>query len=142
MLSDKSEIYLNGSLSQTDGAFDTLHIHAYSDVPIDLIDQDATDGGIAGELPGPGDDGVLPGEPPEATDPALKFHDYDFTEVHDYSNLEYDELRITLGANYEVLPSVKLFGAVALYDLDDNEPYLQNTTGSVTVVSGGITWMF
>lgn len=39
-------------------------------------------------------------------------------------------------------PSVKLFGAVALYDLDDSEPYLQDTTGSVTVVSGGITWMF
>ena len=29
-----------------------------------------------------------------------------------------------------------IFGAVARYDLDDNDPYIQNATGAVTIVSG------
>jgi hypothetical protein len=128
IFSDKGEIYLNGSLAHTDGSFDTLHVHQYADVPIDLIDPDDD----PGSLPGPGDD----------TGSALTFHDYDFSDVRNYSDLEYDELRVTLGASYEVRPSVGLFGAVSRYDLDDDAPYLQDVTGAVTIVSGGITWSF
>ena len=115
-------------MTKTEAEFETLQMVEHDDVPIGEIDPDAS----PGELPGLGPD----------TGSRLRFHNYDFSEVHDYSNLEYTELRTTLGANYRVTQAARLFGAVSLFDLDDEQPYIQDATGAVTLVSGGVTWTF
>ena len=83
-------------------------------------------------LPGPGED---PGSP-------LPVHDFDFTKVSDYSDLDYSELRATLGLKYRLGDAVGLFAAVSAYDLDDSQPYIQDANGSVTLFTGGLTWHF
>jgi len=108
--------------------FDALSLTPYSDVPIDLIAPDENPGG----LPGPGED----------TNTPLGFHDYDFSAVHTYSDLEYTELRASVGVNFGLTDAIGLFGAFTYYDLQDDEPYLQDATGSVEIVSGGLTWSF
>ena len=126
--SDRGEFFINASLADTEAFFDRLTLVPFSDVPIDRIDPDAA----PGELPGPGpDDGS-----------ALRFHDYDFSEVHTYSDLEYGELRTTFGINFEINETVGVFASYSYYDVDDKRPYLQDATGSVDLVAGGLTWTF
>ena len=135
-LSDKGEIYFNGSLTQTDAAFDALTVAAAFDVPTQLF---------------PG--GQLPVIGPDPTLGNGRVDDLDFTEfdqVHDYSNLDYTELRTTLGFRYQINDALGLFASVSRYDLEDDEPMFENpvglpdmdATGSVTLVSGGLTWSF
>lgn len=85
-----------------------------------------------GGVPGPGADAGSP----------LPVHDYDFGVISDYSDLDYDELRATLGLDYGLTPGARLFAGVSYYDLDDSQPYLQDATGSVLLVSGGLTFNF
>jgi hypothetical protein len=101
---------------------------SYDDDLIDLVDPDAD----PGELPGPGDD----------TGSVLTDHDYDFSEVHEYSDLEYTEIRATLGFRYQLNPTVGLFASASLYDVDDDNPYLQDATGSVELYRAGLSWSF
>jgi len=94
-----------------------------ADVPLELF----PDG-----IPGPGEDPTSP----------LPVHDYDFTGVSAYSDLDLTELRATLGLNHRFSSAARLFAAVSLYDLDDSQPFLQDATGSVMLVTGGLTWSF
>jgi hypothetical protein len=127
-LSGRGELFVNASLANTEAFFNRLTLVPFADVPIDLIDPDDA----PGELPGPGpDDGS-----------ALRFHDYDFSEVNTYSDLEYSELRTTIGINYDLNDTVGLFASYSYYDVDDKRPYLQDATGSVDLVAGGLTWSF
>jgi hypothetical protein len=123
MLGDRGEVFLTASLTQTEAEFDSISGRFSDDVPTELF----PDG-----LPVPGPDPNAP----------ISFADYQFGEIHEYSALEYEELRASLGLRVQVHPNVRLFGAVSLYDLTDDAPYLQDATGSVTLVSGGITWSF
>ena len=101
---------------------------SYDDDLIDLVDPDAD----PGSLPGPGpDDGS-----------ALRFHDYDFSEVHEYSELEYTEIRATAGLRYKLNEKLGVFASASLYDVDDDNPYLQDATGSVSIYRGGLSWSF
>ena len=127
-LSDRGEFFVNASLAETEAFFDHITLMPFSDVPIDLIDPDAA----PGELPGEGPD----------TGSALGFHDYEFGEINTYSELEYSELRATFGFNYDLNDTVGVFASYTYYDVDDKSPYLQDVTGSVDLVSGGLTWSF
>ena len=100
-----------------------LNMTFAADVPIELF----PDG-----VPGPGEDPTSP----------LPVHDYDFTGVGDYSDLDYTELRATLGLNHKFSAGTQLFAAVSLYDLDDSQPFLQDGTGSVMLLTSGLTWSF
>ena len=122
-LLEKGEIYLNLSIANTDAAFDSLMLGFADDVPLELF----PDG-----LPGPGDDATSP----------LHYGDYDFSAIHTYSDLDYTEYRATLGFEYKVLPNLGLFTAMSYFDIDDTAVYLQDATGSVTMLSGGLTWYF
>ncbi len=82
-----------------------------------------------------------PGPGPDPTAP-LPDHDFDFTAVNQYSDLEYTEWRTTLGIRGRVRPGLDLFASISLYDVEDNAPYLQSADGSVTLVSGGLSWSF
>ena len=101
------------------------------DVPLELF----PDG-----LPGPGPDPTAP----------ISFSDFDFSAVAGYSDIDYTELRTTLGVNYDVSKAVRLFGGVSYYELDDNAPLYANDhglrawdqSGDVLRVSGGAVWRF
>ena len=131
--SDKGEFFLNGSWTQTDAAFDELQVAVASDVPTSLFP--------GGSLPGLGPDPSFP----------IAYSDFSqMDEVHEYSELDYTEVRGTLGVRYQARPSLGLFASMSLYDLTDDEPMFKNTvgqpdmdaTGSVTLVSGGLVWSF
>lgn len=101
--------------------FDTLETRPAADVPMSLF----PDG-----LPGPGPDPTAP----------VSFSDFDFSEVHEYSHLEYTELRTTLGIRYLLWRNLSFYGAVSYFDLDDDNPYLQDATGDLTLVTTGFSW--
>ena len=109
-------------LAQTSAGFNSLTTFAAPDVPLNFF----PDG-----LPGPGTD----------TGP-LHFHDYDFSEIHDYSNLSFNEFRISLGARQTVARNIGIYGALTYYNVNDNDPYLEDFNGHVTLVSAGLSWLF
>jgi hypothetical protein len=81
----------------------------------------------------------------EGPDPnaPIAFSDYTgLTEIHEYSDLEFTELRTTLGFRYAVNTGVGLVGEVGWYDLKDDKPYLQDVTGSASVFYAGLEWTF
>jgi hypothetical protein len=111
-------------MSDTDAAFDTLMMDFASNACSTCF----PDG--------------LPGEGPDPTAP-VGFADYvGLDQIHEYSDLDYLEYRTTLGARYRFHPSIGIFGAVSYYDVSDDQPYLQSATGNVTLISGGLTWLF
>ena len=84
----------------------------------------------------------LPGEGPDPTAP-IGFADYQsFDVIHDYSDLDYLEYRTTLGARYKFHRNIGFFGQVSYYNVNDDQPYLQNASGNVTLISGGFNWFF
>lgn len=134
-IGEQGEFYISASLADTDAEFDELMM---------VFAPDAVANGAA--------DLFTSGLPGEGADTGpLVDHDVEgLHEIHDYTNLEYRELRTTVGFDYQLSESVGLFASVSLFDLDDDEPYYENTaglpvwdaTGEVVLVSGGLTWSF
>jgi hypothetical protein len=114
---------LTASWAQTSAGFNSLTTVPAPDVPVSDFFPDG--------LPGPGED----------TGP-LEYHDYDFSQINDYSNLSFNEVRISLGARQSIAKHVGIFGAVSFYNVNDNDPYLEDLNGYVTLVSGGLSWLF
>ena len=83
-------------------------------------------------LPGPGRD----------SDSPLLWSDFDFTNVNQFSDLEYKEFRSRLGANYLISTGIRLFASISYYDVEDNAPYLQDLAGTVTLGRLGAIWSF
>jgi len=122
--SKRGELYFEGSYSNTDAMYSTLSM--YANEP-DVINAYFPDG-----LPGPG---------PDATAP-IHWSDFDFSKVNQYSDLEYQELRTRLGADYLIHNGIRLFASISYYDVTDNAPYLQDLAGSVTMGRLGAIWSF
>ena len=122
--SNRGQLFFKGSYADTDAMFQSLSIRANEP---DVINAYFPDG-----LPGPGDDPTSP----------LHFHDYDFSSVNTYSDLDYKEWRSRLGADYVVHNGIKLFASISYYDVEDNAPYIQDFTGSVTLGRLGAIWSF
>ena len=123
MLGKSGEVYLTASYTTTEAEYASLTGRFSADVPTELF----PDG-----VPGPGEDPNAP----------IEFADYDISEIHEYSKLDYNELRASLGVRSDIARGVGPFGAISYYDLTDDSPYLQDATGSVTLLSGGLTWSF
>jgi hypothetical protein len=118
-----NEIYFNGSYALTDASFNQL-VNAFADdVPTQLF----PDG-----LPGPGADPNLP----------LSFSDYDLSPINEYSNIELEQLRLTLGYRLQIFKNMGLFAAVSYWDVEDNQPYIENYSGEVKLLQGGFNWTF
>jgi hypothetical protein len=120
---ERSELFFNVTWADTSAGFATLRVAPASDVPIGTYFPDG--------LPGPGAD----------TGPLL-FADYDFTTIHEYSDVSYEQLRSTVGANVQVRPMLNLFGSISYYDTQDNDPYLIDATGDVWLYAGGLSFQF
>lgn len=122
--SEKGELYLTGSWTGSEAEMDALAPMFASDVPTELF----PDG--------------LTGEGPDPTAP-IAFSDYQgLADIHEYSDLEFTEIRATLGFRYDVNPGIGLVGEVGWFDLKDDKPYLQDATGSASVFYAGLVWSF
>ena len=115
---------LTASWAQTSAGFNSLMTVPAPDVPTGFFPGDA--------LPGPGEDVGSP----------LHFHDYDFSQIHDYSNLSFNEVRISLGARQTIARNIGIYGALSYYNVNDNDPYLEDFSGHATLVSAGLSWLF
>ena len=123
-INPNNELYLNGSYALTEAGFNQL-VNVFSDdVPTEFFPNG---------LPGPGDDG------PDAT---LRFSDYDMSPINEYSNIELEQIRVTLGWRLKIMKSMGIFAAVSYWDVEDNQPYIENYSGEVKLVQGGFNWTF
>lgn len=120
---DKGELYLNASWSNTHAEFSDLQMVAAPDVPMDTF------------FP----DGLPYGHDPNAT---LKWHNYDFTAVDEYSRLDQQEVRATLGLRWQLAAPVRFWTQLSHYKVTDDAKYLQDTSGSVDLVMLGFDWIF
>ena len=115
---------MEGSYTDTDAGFSSLSLYGNES---DVIAAFFPNG-----LPGPGPDAGSP----------LSFSDYDFSRVNENSDLDYEEFRARLGANYLVHQGIRLFASVSYYDVNDNAPYLQDLAGSVLLGRLGAIWTY
>jgi hypothetical protein len=121
---DRGEVYFTTSWVDSRAGFGSLMTGPSYDVPMNLF----PDG-----LPNPGEDQNLAD---------LEFHDYDFSQVHEYSDLRFTEVRATVGLRHQVARHTEVFGSATVYDLTDEAPYLQDVSGRVELYVAGLTWTF
>ena len=66
--------------------------------------------------------------------------DYDFSKVHEYSDLDYSQLNGTLGVNYKLDKRAKVYGSVNLMDLQDDQEYVYgDLSGMIVTYAAGMT---
>ncbi len=74
-----------------------------------------------------------------ATHPNTSF---DFSQTHTYSDLDVTRFEAQLTARYHFNKSLWVNGAVRYADYSDDEPYLYDTSGSITFYSMAFGWRF
>ena len=50
--------------------------------------------------------------------------DYDYSMIHEYSDLDYSQFEGTLGVNYKLDKKATVYGSVNLMDLQDDQAYV------------------
>ena len=111
--SAKWTVFLEGVYSLSDGAFSSI---------TDVVPTDV-----------PADEPISPDNPSSTAD-------YDFSKVHEYSDLEYTQLEATLGVNYKLDKRASVYGAVNLLDLEDDQAYVYgDLSGTITTYSAGMS---
>ena len=83
-------------------------------------------------------------DPADYAGPNTRDADYlSLATVGEFSDLEYTEIRTTLGARWQITKGFGLFGQISYWDLEDKTAYLfQDLTGTVTLGQLGLTWYF
>ena len=65
---------------------------------------------------------------------------YDYSSIHEYSDLDYSQLEGTLGVNYKLDKKATVYGSVRLMDLQDDQPYVYgDMTGMLVTYALGMT---
>lgn len=118
------QMYFKTTWADSGAGFDPLEMTPASDVPMNLFPEG---------LPNPGEDNNLA---------ELEFHDYDFSQVNDYSSLRYTEVRATVGLTHKLTSFMEVFGSASIFDVNDNDPYLQDLSGRVALYVAGLNWTF
>ena len=68
---------------------------------------------------------------------------YDFSEIQDYSDLEYLQIEGTLGVRYQIKARSSLYGSVTWMMTDDVKPYVYgDLSGAVWYYALGMTSTF
>ena len=67
---------------------------------------------------------------------------YDFSHSHTYSDLDVTRLELAISFRYAVSEMMSVRGGYRYIDLEDDAPYLYDTTGSVDFYSLGLAWSF
>ena len=91
-----------------------------------------------GELPSVDD----PSADPPGTAPLIWTNIPDMNYVNQYSDLDYTEIRTAIGTKFQMSENIGFFGEAAYYDLQDDQPYLQDAAGSVGLLTAGFVWSF
>lgn len=79
----------------------------------------------------------MPNVNSEVTD-AIEIGYYDYSMIHNYSDLEYSFMNLSLGAEYQVNKSFALTLDVDYYNLKDSQAYVYgDETGSFYIVKTG-----
>lgn len=111
--SEKVTFFLEGVYSLSQGSFS-----AWGDVtPTDITD----------------DANISPENPASTAN-------YDFSQVNEYSDLDYKQLEGTLGVNYKLDKRATVYGSVNLMDLKDDQEYVYgDLTGMIVTYAAGMT---
>lgn len=79
----------------------------------------------------------------ELPDHTVHIGDYDFSQVHTYSDLDYTEYEISLYGDREITRDASAYVGVAYYDLTDDQPYVYGDVGgSVLRTEAGVGFTF
>ncbi len=82
--------------------------------------------------------GEMPAVPQEVTN-NIAAADYDFSSINQYSDLDYTQFSVSVGAEYVLSPKVSLTADVVYSDLTDDKGYVYGVeTGSFYVVRTGV----
>lgn len=69
----------------------------------------------------------------------LSHQDFTFAEMHTYSDLDYEFLRLSAGVGYEISPSLTVTADVDYADLTDNTGYIFGLeSGSYFLIRSGL----
>ncbi len=75
--------------------------------------------------------------------PALTHQNFAFTEMHQYSDLDYEMFQIAGGVEYRITPRVTLTADGMYADLADNAPYVYgDESGNFYVIRTGVRFGF
>jgi hypothetical protein len=70
---------------------------------------------------------------------AIEAGDYDFSGIWEYSNLDYEQLDLSVHGSYQVSPRVRFELGATYRDLTDNTGYVYGVeSGSLWIVRGGV----
>jgi len=79
----------------------------------------------------------------ELPEEVVAIADYDFTEIHTYSDLSTTQLEITSRVTRRIREASSVWVEAAWYDLTDDQPWVYgDTDGSVLVTAAGLTHTF
>lgn len=67
---------------------------------------------------------------------------YDFSATHQASDLDLTRLEATLDATVEIRPNLAVVGGLRWVDVEDDAPYLEDLSGSLTSWSAALRWRF
>jgi hypothetical protein len=67
---------------------------------------------------------------------------YDFTETHTYSDLDVSRLDANLDAKVKFVDNIWMTLMYRHAELEDDAPYLYDTSGSVDFYAAGVGWSF
>jgi len=121
---ENGQMYFKTTWADSGAAFNPLEMEPASDVPMNLFPEG---------LPNPGEDDNLAD---------LEFHDYDFSRIDDYSDLRFTEVRATVGLTHKVTSFMEVFGSASIFDVNDNDPYLESLSGRVALFVAGLNWTY
>ena len=75
----------------------------------------------------------------ELPEEIVEHADYDFSGVHEYSDLEDNQLELTVGGSRQIGERSSAYLKVAYFDLNDERPYTYgDLSGSVVFVGSGV----
>ena len=129
--SKKSQVYLTATVSQTDAAFSNLAMAwATNDSPPPVMF----------DPPYPNDE--LPNEGTVGTAPLPWTNIEGLNNSNSYSDLDCMEVRTSIGTLFQMTENIGFFGEASYWDVSDDQPYLQDASGSVGLLTAGFNWTF
>lgn len=84
---------------------------------------------------------LLLGVPPDVL-ARLKFSSYDLDQLHTYSDLESRQWDVSLRGEARLTPKLSGVASYSFLDHDDSSPYLEDLTGTLSLVSVGLRYSF
>lgn len=115
-VSNRVRLYLEGLFSQATFNFDPFELP-----PVDTI----------------------PPESPLSPQNDHPISDYDYSQISQYSDLDYSQVNATVGFNWLAAKNRSVYGTVTMFDLTDDQPYVYgDMTGKLMQYAAGMTVNF